>query len=121
MNDVPAMITNFFLAMQAGPSGLSHLGALFALDAVYFEPFSGQPQPHRGRDAILAAFDISRTDEFDDAVIQLVAIEVEGPTVTVEWVCHSKAIPGGRGSGTNTFGIKDGLITDLTTTLKSAS
>jgi SnoaL-like domain len=117
MTKMPLEIANFFLAMQAGPSGAELLGTLFAVDAEYSEPFSGQPEPHRGRDAILAAFAGSRTDAFDDAVINLGSVEVSGGTVTVRWTCYSQAIPGGSGSGTNVFQLTDGKIISLTTTL----
>lgn len=117
MTTMPLEIANFFLAMQAGPSGAEILGSLFAADATYSEPFSGQSGPHRGREAILAAFAGSRSDEFDDAVINLGAVEVSGNTVTVKWTCYSKAIPGGKGSGSNVFELADGLIETLTTTL----
>lgn len=117
MNQMPLQITNFFLAMQAGPSGLDRLRDIFAPDAAYSEPFSGQSTPHKGRDAIIAAFDGSRTDAFNDAVIQLGAVEVNGEVITVTWTCISQAIPGGQGSGTNVFVMRDGLIASLKTTL----
>ena len=117
MNKMPLEITNFFLAMQAGPSGQDLLGTLFAEDAEYSEPFSGQEAPHRGRTAILAAFAGSRTDEFDDAVIHLGSVEIVDETITVSWTCYSKAIPGGQGSGKNVFRLKDGKIISLVTTL----
>ena len=117
MNDLPKEISNFFLAMQAGPHGIDLLASMFASDALYDEPFSGQAGPHAGRDAIISAFTQSRTEAFADAVIQLGAVEVDGETITVEWTCISDAIPGGQGSGTNVFTIKDGLISKLVTTL----
>lgn len=117
MNHMPLEITNFFLAMQAGPHGLELLGTLFAEDAEYTEPFSGSPEPHRGRAAILQAFSASRSDEFDDAVINLGSVEVSGEVITVRWTCISKAIPGGQGSGTNVFHLSDGKISSLVTTL----
>ncbi len=117
MNTMPLEITNFFLAMQAGPHGLDKLATMFAQDATYDEPFSGQDAPHKGREAIIAAFDGSRTEAFDDSVINLGAVEVSGETVTVRWTCYSQAIPGGSGSGSNVFHLKDGLITSLVTTL----
>jgi len=117
MNQMPLQITNFFLAMQAGPSGQPLLREIFAPNARYSEPFSGQQAPHIGRDAIIAAFDGSRSDAFNDAVITLGAVEVHNETITVQWTCISEAIPGGRGSGTNVFEMKDGLIASLTTTL----
>ena len=117
MHQMPLQISNFFLAMQAGPSGLAILLDMFAPDAEYSEPFSGQSEPHIGRDAIIAAFDGSRTDAFNDAVIHLGAVEVQADIITVQWTCISQAIPGGQGSGTNIFEMKDGQITSLVTTL----
>ncbi|WP_411891588.1 nuclear transport factor 2 family protein [Yoonia sp. SDW83-1] len=117
MTQMPLEITNFFLAMQAGPHGLDMLADMFAPDADYWEPFSGQTAPHNGRAAIIAAFAASRSDAFDDAVITLGAVEVDGNQITVQWTCISQAIPGGRGSGTNVFQMKDGKIASLKTTL----
>ncbi|MEM9630640.1 MAG: nuclear transport factor 2 family protein [Pseudomonadota bacterium] len=120
MSMMPLEISNFFLAMQAGPSGLEVLGSIFAQDAEYSEPFSGQTGPHKGRKAILEAFAASRTDAFDDAVINLSSVEVSGETITVKWTCYSQAIPGGSGSGTNVFKVAAGQITSLVTTLDQA-
>jgi hypothetical protein len=117
MNKMPFQITNFFLAMQAGPPGLDLLKTMFAQDAEYTEPFSGQAAPHKGRDAIIAAFANSRSSNFDDAVINLGAVEVAGETITVRWTCISQAIPGGQGSGTNVFRLNAGEITSLVTTV----
>ena len=117
MSQLPLEITNFFLAMQAGPPGLEILRNLFAPDAEYTEPFSGAPQPHRGPDAIIAAFAASRSDAFDDAVITLGAVELSGNVIEVDWTCISQAIPGGRGSGKNRFTLHNGQIQSLVTTL----
>lgn len=117
MSQMPLEITNFFLAMQAGPSGLDILAEMFTADAEYYEPFSGQPGPHRGPKAIAATFEASRTDAFDDAVITLGGVEVEGNIIVVDWTCISAAIPGGRGSGQNRFEMEDGKIAILRTTL----
>ena len=117
MQSMPLEITNFFLAMQAGPHGLDRLGAMFAEDAEYVEPFSGQQGPHQGRQAIVAAFDASRSDAFHDAVIHLGAVEVLDDKIMVKWTCISEAIPGGQGSGTNEFYLTDGKITKLITQL----
>ncbi|WP_341368675.1 nuclear transport factor 2 family protein [Yoonia sp. BS5-3] len=117
MNQMPLQISNFFLAMQAGPAGFERLGALFAPDATYAEPFSAQSTPHQGREAIMAAFQASRTDAFDDALISLGAVSVQDTQITVKWTCISQAIPGGQGSGTNVFEMQDGLIKSLVTTL----
>lgn len=120
MNSMPIEITNFFLAMQAGPSGWELLKSIFSEDAEYTEPFSGSDTPHKGREAIIAAFDASRSDDFDDAVINLSSVEIDNNVITVGWTCISKAIPGGQGSGKNIFTIADGKIRTLVTTLNEA-
>ncbi|MEM9579724.1 MAG: nuclear transport factor 2 family protein [Pseudomonadota bacterium] len=117
MTALPLEIANFFLAMQAGPHGHDLLRACFAEDAEYTEPFSGQEGPHKGREAIVAAFSASRSDAFDDAVIQLGQVSVTGSQISVRWTCISQAIPGGQGSGTNVFHVENGHITSLVTTL----
>ncbi|MEM9044059.1 MAG: nuclear transport factor 2 family protein [Pseudomonadota bacterium] len=117
MTQVPIEVSNFFLALQAGPHGLASLAEMFAQDAVYFEPFSGRSEPHKGREAIAAAFDASRSGAFDDAVISLQGSEIDDEKISVRWTCVSKSIPGGRGSGTNVFKLKAGLIVSLVTTL----
>lgn len=121
MNQMPLEITNFFLAMQAGPSGLGLLQEMFTDDATYKEPFSGQAGLHCGPKAIAAAFDASRSDDFHDAVITLGSVAVDGDVIRVQWTCISEAIPGGRGSGMNEFHIRDGKIAALTTTLDDGS
>src|SRR5690242_10572512 len=55
MTNVPAEISNFFLAMQAGAKGGDAMEKVLAEDAVYEEPFSGKAVTHRGREAILTA------------------------------------------------------------------
>ena len=95
MNNLPIELANFFLAMQSGPPGLEMLKSMFAADAEYVEPFSGQSEPHKGPDAIAKAFAASRSDDFDDAVIELDAVEVSGEEISVRWTCISRAIPGG--------------------------
>ena len=117
MSTMPLEITNFFLAMQAGPHGIDLLKDMFTADATYSEPFSGSAEPHQGPEAIASAFSASRSDAFNDAVINLGSVEVSGETITVEWTCISEAIPGGRGRGKNIFQMSGGKIVSLITTL----
>ena len=117
MTHMPLEITNFFLAMQAGPPGIAMLQDMFTEDAEYSEPFSGQAEPFRGPNSIAAAFNASRSDAFNVAVIKLCSVALERDVIRVQWTCISKAIPGGQGSGGNEFRIRDGKICALTTTL----
>lgn len=118
MSTLPLELSNFFLAMQAGTSGLEQLTKLFHEKATYSEPFSGQSEPHLGRNSIIAAFKASQTEGFRDAVIELHSVELADDEVHVHWTCYSQAIPGGQGSGLNVFQLQGGLITSLVTTLK---
>jgi hypothetical protein len=48
------LVERYFRAMQRGQEGEEELVALFAEDAVYVEPFSGEQAPHVGRAEIQA-------------------------------------------------------------------
>lgn len=121
MASVPLIVTNFFLAMQSGPPGIERLKSLFSEEAEYTEPFSGLPGPHKGPDAIAAAFTSSRTQDFDDVMISLSSVEIDGEIIRVAWTCFSDAIPGGSGSGENVFVVREGKIISLKTTLNQQS
>ena len=49
-------VERYLAGMQAGPGGLEDLVGLFDDDAVYVEPFMGQPQVHAGKAEIRAFF-----------------------------------------------------------------
>ncbi len=117
MNEMPREITNFFLAMQAGAIGADALMALFAEDAVYVEPFTGEVRRHEGRDAILKAMALGWEMPMIDTRIEVLSAQVEGEVVDLAWACHSPSIPGGRGSGRNRFILREGLIVELVTEL----
>ncbi len=51
-NEDRNVVENMFKAMQAGPEGENAMMALFASDAVFVEPFSGEVKTHQGADAI---------------------------------------------------------------------
>ncbi len=50
------LIERYVALMQVGAGGLDELLGLFTDDAVYVEPFSGQPTAHSGRAEIRAFF-----------------------------------------------------------------
>ena len=52
-----SIVAQYLAAMQAGPGGIEGLVELFEDEAVYVEPFSGQPQVHTGRAEIRAFFE----------------------------------------------------------------
>lgn len=115
---MPTEIANFFLAMQAGKSGAADLAALFAEDAIYEEPFSGAMQRHEGRDAVMKAMALGWENPMPDMRIRVLSVETNGSIIELDWTCYSPAIPGGQGSGHNTYVMEGGLITSLKTTLE---
>jgi len=63
INSIPtrdrSTVEQYLAAMQAGPSGLEDLVALFDDQAVYVEPFMGQPHVHTGKAEIRAFFEVA--------------------------------------------------------------
>ena len=118
MKDMPLEIANFFLAMQAGRAGADRLAACFAEDAVYDEPFTGEMRRHEGRDAVMAAMAMGWENPMPDMHIRVDHVSTDGNEIELDWTCFSPALPGGSGSGHNSYVMKDGLITSLVTTMK---
>lgn len=121
MTDIPTEVSNFFLCMQAGRTGVDALMNLFAEDAVYEEPFTGTQRRHVGRDAIRKAMTEGANAPLQDTRIEINTATVEGGEIHIAWTCHSPSLPGGRGSGLNRFVIEEGLIQSLITTLDGAA
>ena len=118
MNDSRNIVERFFRAMQAGATAEPEMMALFADDATYVEPFSGQALTHVGKAAIRATFIEGWKYPLPDMRLELERVDIEGGSVRVDWTCHSPALPGGKGRGTNLFTVAEGRITSLVTTLR---
>jgi SnoaL-like domain len=119
MTNIPIQIANFFTAMQAGRAGAERMEAAFASDAVYVEPFSGQPQRHVGRQAIMAAMSRGWDQPLPDMQIMIDRAETSENSILIRWTCFSPALPGGKGCGTNRYVMNDnGLIAELETKLE---
>jgi len=121
MADIPTEVSNFFLCMQAGRTGVDALMNLFAEDAVYEEPFTGTPRRHVGRDAIRKAMTEGANVPLQDTRIEINTATVLNGEIHIAWTCHSPSLPGGQGSGLNRFAIEEGLIQSLITTLDGAA
>ncbi len=117
MDRLPAEVSNFFLAMQAGRAGAETLRAVFAQDAIYEEPFSGETRCHEGREAILAAMATGWERPLPEMHIRIDHVETDGARIRVDWTCLSLALPGGAGRGSNHYVMRDGLIAELRTVL----
>lgn len=115
---LPPTISQFFRAMQAGATSEADMMALFADDAEYSEPFSGKTQTHRGKAAIREVFVQGWQHPLPDMRLEVDRFDVDAQTVRVDWTCHSPALPGGKGQGTNVFSLSGGLILRLVTTLR---
>lgn len=85
-------VENLFRAMQAGPDGEEAMMALFTDEAVFVEPFSGQPQTHSGKPAIRQSFRDQWQDPLPD--LSLVhRVDLDGALVRAEWTCTSPVFP----------------------------
>lgn len=85
------VVDRYFRAMQAGPAGADELFSLFAEDAVYIEPFSGQSLTHRGRPEIEAYLRGSWEQGPPDLELTVNRVDVDGEVVRSEWTCSSPA------------------------------
>jgi uncharacterized protein (TIGR02246 family) len=107
------IVENLFKAMQAGPSGEDAMVSLFTDDAVFIEPFSGQPQTHTGRAAIRQSFRDQWNNPPPDVTLVLERVDLDGPVVRAEWTCTSSAFTSPM-RGSDLFTLNDaGQITRL--------
>jgi len=88
INTDRSVIEQYLAGMQAGPSGLDALVALFTDDAVYVEPFAGQPVVHSGRDEIQAFFANALQQHLNGARLTLDRLDVDGERLRSEWTCR---------------------------------
>lgn len=87
------VVEELFKAMQAGPGGEEAMMALFHEDAVFTEPFSGQPQTHNGIAEIRASFQEMWNAPGPELKLVLDRVDLEGDHVRAEWTCTSDAFP----------------------------
>lgn len=88
------LVERYFRAMQRGPEGEEELVALFAEDAVYVEPFSGDQAPHVGRAEIQAWLHASWDHSPPELTLRVDRVRVDGDQVEAAWTCTSPALPG---------------------------
>lgn len=88
------VVTAYFEAMKAGPGQVDRLLDLFADDAVYVEPFSGETRTHSGHAAISDCIRTSMKDPPPDMTLEVNRVDVDGDTVRSEWTCASPVFPG---------------------------
>ena len=106
------VVQEYFKAMQAGAEAAEPLFALFADDAVYVEPFSGESRTHTGRPAIEACMKGSWENTPPDLELEVNRIDVDGNVVRSEWTCSSPAFEAPI-KGIDVCTVQDGQIKRL--------
>jgi ketosteroid isomerase-like protein len=87
-----SVVERYLAAMQAGPGGLDDLVALFEDDAVYVEPFTGQPQVHTGKAEIRAFFEGALESHLRDVHLTLERLDLDGDRLRSVWTCDLPAL-----------------------------
>ncbi len=85
------LIESLYKAMQAGPAGESAMLDLFTEDAVFVEPFGGEPKTHTGLSAIRATFQDMCKEPLPDMRLQLDRVDLDAGRVRAAWTCYSSA------------------------------
>jgi ketosteroid isomerase-like protein len=111
-----ATVEGYFAWMQAGPRGLEDLVGLFEDDAVYVEPFTGQPQAHTGKAEIRAFFERALQQDLAKARLTLDRLDIDGSRLRSEWTCELPMMPGPM-RGFDLLSMRDGRIVRLETTV----
>ena len=106
------VIEQLFKAMQMGPGGEEDLMVLFAEDAVFIEPFAGEPRTHEGKEAIRGSFRNMWSEPESDLRLVLDRVDVDGEQLRAEWTCTSSAFATPM-KGHDLFTIASGLISRL--------
>jgi SnoaL-like protein len=111
-----SLVAQYLAVMQSGAGGIDQLVELFEDEAVYVEPFSGQPQVHTGRAEIRAFFEEALEDHLRGVRLTLDRLDLDGGRLRSEWTCVVPALPGPM-RGFDLLTLRDGLITRLETTV----
>jgi len=120
INTVPTRdrttVQRYLAAMQAGPGGLEELVGLFEDDAVYVEPFSGQPLVHTGKPEIRAFFENALEHHLKSVRLTLDRLDMDAGRLRSEWTCEIPAFPGPM-RGFDLLTLREGRIVRLETTV----
>ena len=106
------LIERYFTAMRRGAAAEAELMELFAPDAVYIEPFTGENDPWVGREAVRTALRRGWEEPLPDLELDVQRIDIRQDGATAEWTCTSPALPGPI-AGRDEYTISDGQITRL--------
>lgn len=106
------LIEHYFAAMRRGAAAEEEMMELFADDAIYVEPFTGETKPWVGKDAVRAALRRGWEQPLPDLELEVRRIDISATEATAEWVCTSPALPGPV-TGKDEYTIADGKIVRL--------
>ena len=109
--DSNAVINEYYAAMRQGAQAEETIVALFAEDATYIEPFVS-PQPAVGIEQIRDRFRKGWETPLPDLELDVLTVEVNGPTSRTIWECRSPALPAPV-RGEDVYEIQDGKILRL--------
>jgi ketosteroid isomerase-like protein len=112
MSDERDLIERYFAAMRRGAAAEEQMMDLFAEDAVYVEPFTGETEPWVGKDAVRIALRRGWEQPLPDLELEVRRIDISASEATAEWVCTSPALPGPV-AGKDEYTIAEGKITRL--------
>ncbi len=110
------LIERYVALMQVGAGGLDELLGLFTDDAVYVEPFSGQPTAHSGRAEIRAFFQHAFDTDLRGARLTLDRLDIDGERLRSEWTCEIPVFPAPM-RGFDLLTLREGHIARLETTV----
>ena len=109
-------VERYFAAMQAGASALEDLVGLFDDEAVYIEPFAGQPHAHTGKAEIRAFFERALAQDMGSAKLTLNRLDIDGDKLRSEWTCQLPSMPVPL-NGFDLLDLRGGRIVRLETTV----
>jgi hypothetical protein len=115
-----SIVVQYIAAMQAGPGGLEDLVGLFDDEAVYVEPFSGQPQIHAGKAAIRAFFQFALENHLRGVRLTLDRLDLDAGRLRSEWTCEVPALSAPM-RGFDLLTLQAGRIVRLETTVTQFS
>ena len=120
MSDNGEIVDRYFAAMRRGAEAEEEMMALFADDAVYVEPFTGEADPWVGREAVRTALRRGWEQPLPDLELTVTRVDIRSDGASSEWVCRSSALPGPV-NGRDEYTISDGKITRLEVRIEGPS
>jgi ketosteroid isomerase-like protein len=111
------LVEQYFQAMRTGAIASDEILDLFAEDAVYIEPFSGEPLTHVGKEAIRQSFVESQRNAPPDMTLTLDQVDLDSACIRSVWTCSSPAFAHPM-RGHDLWTLHDGKIVRLETSFE---